>query len=40
MDSKTGTNSVVIEYSDLVNNKNLHSLIEQAYGPQGSSIST
>lgn len=29
--------SIIIEYSELLANKNLHSLIEQAYGPKGTS---
>lgn len=29
--------SIIVEYSHLVSGKNLHSTIEQAYGPEGNS---
>ena len=32
--------SVIIQYDDLVTNKNLQPLIEQAYGPKGISFRT
>lgn len=35
---KNMATSIVVEYAHLVSGKNLHSVIEQAYGPEGNPV--